>query len=55
MIYFVEDDADIRKLVCYALKKEGYDICGFELPSEFWNEIKKQRMACDLTPKSWTD
>ena len=42
MIYFVEDDADIRKLVCYALKKEGYDICGFELPSEFWNEIKKK-------------
>ena len=42
MIYFVEDDADIRKLVCYALKKEGYDICGFELPSEFWDEIKKE-------------
>ena len=42
MIYFVEDDADIRKLVCYALKKEGYDICGFGLPSEFWDEIKKE-------------
>lgn len=42
MIYFVEDDADIRKLVCYALQKEGYNVCGFEHPSEFWNEIKKQ-------------
>lgn len=42
MIYFVEDDADIRKLVCYALQKEGYDVCGFEKPSDFWEEIKKQ-------------
>ena len=42
MIYFVEDDADIRKLVCYALRKEGYNVCGFELPSEFWHEIKKE-------------
>lgn len=42
MIYFVEDDADIRKLVCYALEKEGYNVCGFELPSVFWNKIKKE-------------
>ncbi|MDD4690115.1 MAG: response regulator transcription factor [Eubacteriales bacterium] len=42
MIYFVEDDANIRKLVCYALAKEGYEIKGFPLPSEFWSEIKKQ-------------
>ena len=42
MIYFVEDDADIRKLVCYALEKEGYNVCGFGLPSVFWNKIKKE-------------
>lgn len=42
MIYFVEDDADIRKLVCYALQKEGYNVCGFELPSDFWKELKKE-------------
>lgn len=42
MIYFVEDDADIRKLVCYALEKEGYKVCGFELPEDFWNEIKNE-------------
>ena len=42
MIYFVEDDADIRKLVCYALEKEGYDAYGFELPSVFWSEMKKE-------------
>ena len=29
MIYFVEDDDNIQKLVCYALSKEGYEIKGF--------------------------
>ena len=43
MIYFVEDDANIRKLVCYALEKEGYAVKGFELPGEFWNELKKEK------------
>jgi two-component system alkaline phosphatase synthesis response regulator PhoP len=39
MIYFLEDDANIQKLVCYALGKEGYEIKGFSLPSEFWKEM----------------
>jgi two-component system alkaline phosphatase synthesis response regulator PhoP len=39
-IYFVEDDDNIRKLVCYALSREGYDISGFPVPSEFWAEYK---------------
>ncbi len=43
MIYFVEDDANIRKLVCYALEKEGYAVKGCSLPSEFWQEIKKEK------------
>lgn len=42
MIYFVEDDDNIRKLVCYALGKEGYEVKGYALPSEFWNDIKKE-------------
>ncbi len=42
MIYFVEDDDNIRKLVCYALSKEGYDIKGFEEPHLFWEEINKK-------------
>ena len=42
MIYFVEDDANIRKLVCYALEKEGYDVKGFSVPGDFWKEIKKE-------------
>ncbi|MGM9551493.1 MAG: response regulator transcription factor [Clostridia bacterium] len=40
MIYFVEDDANIQKLVCYALGKEGYEIKGFSTPCEFWDAIK---------------
>ena len=42
MIYLVEDDDNIRKLVSYALTKEGYDVKGFAVPSEFWNEIKTE-------------
>ncbi|MBQ7098070.1 MAG: response regulator transcription factor [Clostridia bacterium] len=41
MIYFVEDDDNIRKLVCYALSKEGYEVKGFSVPSMFWAEMKK--------------
>ena len=40
MIYFVEDDDNIRKLVCYALGKEGYEVKGFGLPSALWKEMK---------------
>ncbi len=43
MIYFVEDDLSIRKLVCYALEKEGYAVKGCSLPSEFWQEIKNEK------------
>ena len=41
MIYFVEDDANIRKLVCYALSKEGFEILGFEKPSDFWQALNQ--------------
>lgn len=39
MIYLVEDDDNIRKLVCYALRKEGFEVNGFSKPSEFWKEM----------------
>ena len=42
MIYFFEVDASIQKLVCYALAKEGYEIKGLSLPSEFWKEIQEK-------------
>lgn len=41
MICFVEDDENIRKLVCYALSKEGYEIKGYAVPSEFWMELRQ--------------
>lgn len=43
MIYFVEDDTNIRKLVCYALEKEGYVVKGCALPGEFWREINNEK------------
>lgn len=41
MIYFVEDDANIRKLVCYALTKEGFEVEGFEHPKDFWISVNQ--------------
>lgn len=41
MIYLVEDDDNIRKLVCYALDKEGYKVEGFSGPGGFWEAMKK--------------
>ncbi len=42
MIFFLEDDDNIRKLVCYALNKEGYVIEGFEKPSMFWKRLDEK-------------
>lgn len=42
-IYLVEDDDNIRKLICYALSKEGHDIIGFPTPGEFWEEHRLQK------------
>lgn len=39
-IYLIEDDDNIRKLICYALSKEGHDITGFPTPGEFWEEYR---------------
>ncbi len=39
-IYLIEDDDNIRKLICYALSKEGHDITGFPTPSEFWEDYR---------------
>lgn len=36
MIYFVEDDNSIRKLVLYSLNSAGLEAEGFSHPSEFW-------------------
>lgn len=39
MIYLLEDDDNIRKLVCYALSKEGFEIQGYSSPKEFWQKV----------------
>lgn len=36
MIYLLEDDDSIRKLVIYTLQSQGYEACGFARPSDFW-------------------
>lgn len=40
MIYLVEDDDNIRKLVSYALIKEGFETKEFSAPTEFWEELE---------------
>lgn len=36
MICLIEDDDNIRKLVSYALNKEGFQVAGFSCPKDFW-------------------
>lgn len=42
MIYLVEDDDNIRKLVSYALEKEGFAVKGFPAAGPFWNALRAQ-------------
>ena len=36
MIYLLEDDESIRKLVTYTLQHAGYEAAGLSCPSAFW-------------------
>jgi two-component system alkaline phosphatase synthesis response regulator PhoP len=40
MIYFVEDDNNIRELVVYTLNNTGLETVGFKKPSEFWTAME---------------
>ena len=40
MIYFMEDDNNIRELVVYTLNNSGMETKGFGLPSEFWKAME---------------
>lgn len=42
MIYLLEDDDSIRKLVDYTLKSQNYQTESFALPSEFWKAMVKK-------------
>lgn len=48
MIYLVEDDDNIRKLVCYALSKEGFEVQGHSSPKEFWQGMDAELPALIL-------
>lgn len=43
MIYFLEDDNNIRNFVIYALKNTGFDAKGFDHPDKFWEAMKQRR------------
>ena len=42
MIYLLEDDTSIQKFVSYALNNSGFEVVGFETPSEFWRARKEE-------------
>ena len=42
MIYFVEDDNSIRKLVLYSLTSAGLEAEGFARPSAFWAALDRR-------------
>lgn len=48
MIYFVEDDNSIRKLVLYSLTSAGLEAEGFAHPAEFWAAMEKQQPSVIL-------
>ena len=42
MIYYVEDDTNIRDLTIYALKQGGFEAEGFERADEFYAAVRRQ-------------
>lgn len=42
MIYVLEDDPSIRKLIIYTLSSQGMQARGFDLPSAFWAAMDEQ-------------
>ena len=43
MIYYVEDESNIRDLVVYTLKASGFEAQGFEDSGDFWPAMKAQK------------
>ena len=51
MIYILEDDESIRKLVIYALETQGFEAAGFENAERFWtayHEKKPELVLLDI-------
>lgn len=43
MIYILEDDDSIRKLISFSLANQGFECSAFRIPSEFWNAIAEKK------------
>ena len=43
MIYLLEDDDSIRKLVIYTLESQGFQAEGFDRPGAFWRAMEQQQ------------
>ncbi len=43
MIYCVEDDSSIRELMVYTLRASGFEACGFQDSTAFWNMMKEKK------------
>lgn len=48
MIYFLEDDNNIRNFVIYALNNTGMEARGFESPGQFWKAMKERKPSLIL-------
>lgn len=48
MIFVLEDDPSIRKLVTYTLNGQGLESQGFACPSEFWAAMEERRPSLVL-------
>lgn len=42
MIYFLEDDNSINEAILYSLKNSGFDVKGFNRPSDFWKAMGEE-------------
>lgn len=40
MVYILEDDNNIRKLINYSLKSQGFEVQDFALPTAFWTALQ---------------
>ncbi|MBQ9289970.1 MAG: response regulator transcription factor [Clostridia bacterium] len=43
MIYLLEDDDSIRKLVIYALQSQNFEAKGFDTPTRFWAAMREEK------------
>ncbi len=42
MIYFLEDDNSINEAILYSLKNSGFEVKGFNRPSDFWKAMDEE-------------